>query len=120
MNGISAVTLATGNDTRAIEAAAHSYSCQSGQYRPLTKYHETQNQMLFGELTVPVPLGIIGGSTSFHPMAQLTKKILNITTSNQLGEIGAALGLAQNFAALLALSGKGIQDAHMKLHKRKD
>lgn len=119
MNGISALTMATGNDTRAIEAGAHSYATISGKYRPLTKYSLTSDGKILGEITIPVPLGIIGGITNYHPTAKLALKILDIQSSEELGKIAAAVGLAQNFAALLALVSDGIQRGHMKLHARK-
>jgi hydroxymethylglutaryl-CoA reductase len=119
MNGITALALATGNDTRAIEAAAHSYAALSGKYRPLTTYSLNSEGMLVGELSTPVPLGIIGGITSYHPTAKIALKILGVTSAEELGKITAAVGLAQNFAALRALVSEGIQQGHMKLHARK-
>ena len=118
MNGIVALTLATGNDTRAIEAGAHAFASLRGQYSPLTKFEVDTNGNLVGEIEVPLALGIIGGMTKIHPMARLALKILNIKSAEELSQIGAALGLAQNVAALRALASEGIQKGHMALHSR--
>lgn len=115
MNGISALTLATGNDTRAVEAAAHFYAQKEGTYQSLTSY-EFNNGILKGSLELPLPLGIVGGSISIWPPAQLALKILGNPHSQQLSKIAICLGLAQNLAALLALVTDGIQNGHMKLH----
>ncbi len=118
MNGIVALTLATGNDTRAIESGAHAYAALSGQYSPLTKFQVDSDGNLVGEIELPLALGIIGGMTKIHPMARLALKILNINSANELSQIAAALGLAQNVAALRALAAEGIQRGHMTLHSR--
>ena len=118
MNGIIALTLATGNDTRAIESGAHAYASIKGQYSPLTKYHKDENGNLVGEIELPLALGIIGGMTKIHPMAKLALKILNTKDTEELCQVTAALGLAQNLAALRALSSEGIQKGHMALHSR--
>ncbi|MFX1591199.1 MAG: hydroxymethylglutaryl-CoA reductase, degradative [Promethearchaeota archaeon] len=118
MNGIVALALATGNDTRAIEAGAHSYAALKGQYSPLTKFQVDSDGNLIGEIELPLALGIIGGMTKNHPMAQLALKILNIKSANELSKVAIALGLAQNVAALRALVSEGIQEGHMSLHSR--
>ncbi len=118
MNGIIALTMATGNDTRAIESGAHAYAALSGQYSPLTKFEVDSDGNLVGKIEVPLALGIIGGMTKIHPMARLVLKILNIKTANELSQVAAALGLAQNVAALRALASEGIQEGHMVLHSR--
>lgn len=118
MNGIIALTLATGNDTRAIESGAHSYAAIDGKYSPLTKFNKDENGNLVGEIEIPLALGIIGGMTKIHPMAQLALKILRIDTSEELAQVAAALGLAQNVAALRALAAEGIQQGHMALHSK--
>jgi hydroxymethylglutaryl-CoA reductase len=118
MNGIVALTLATGNDTRAVEAGAHSYAALKGQYSPLTKFQVDSEGNLIGEIEIPLALGIIGGMTKNHPMARLALKILNIKSANELSKVAAALGLAQNVAALRALASEGIQEGHMSLHSR--
>jgi hydroxymethylglutaryl-CoA reductase len=118
MNGIVALTMATGNDTRAIESGAHAYASLKGQYSPLTKYEKDSEGNLVGEIEVPLALGIIGGMTKIHPMARLALKILGVKSANALSQVGAALGLAQNVAALRALASEGIQKGHMALHSR--
>ncbi len=118
MNGIVALTLATGNDTRAIEAGSHAYASLSGQYSPLTKFKVDSDGNLVGEIELPLALGIIGGMTKIHPMARIALKILNVKSAGELSQVGAALGLAQNVAALRALASEGIQKGHMALHSR--
>ncbi|MFX1445207.1 MAG: hydroxymethylglutaryl-CoA reductase, degradative [Promethearchaeota archaeon] len=118
MNGIVALTMATGNDTRAIEAGAHAYASLSGKYSPLTKFQVDANGNLFGEIEIPLALGIIGGMTKIHPMARLALKILNVKSASELSQVAAALGLAQNVGALRALASEGIQKGHMTLHSR--
>ena len=118
MNGVIALTLATGNDTRAIEAGAHAYASLGGKYTPLTKFDVDSNGNLVGEIEIPMALGIIGGMTKIHPMARLALKILNIESAEELSQVAAALGLAQNVAALRALATEGIQKGHMALHSR--
>ena len=118
LNGIIALTLATGNDTRAIEAGAHAYASLKGKYKPLTNYRLDSKGNLIGEIEIPLALGIIGGMTKIHPMARLALKILNIQSAEELSQVAAALGLAQNVAALRALAAEGIQEGHMKLHSR--
>jgi len=116
MNGVDAVVIATGNDFRAVEAGAHAYAAKDGSYRPLTKYWKDDNGNLHGEIEIPVAVGTVGGATRSHPIAQMARKILGLKGASELGEIMAAVGLAQNFAALRALSTEGIQAGHMKLH----
>ena len=118
MNGITAVVLATGNDTRAIEAGAHAYAARSGHYSPLTRWSKDENGDLEGSIEVPAAVGIIGGITAVHPIAKISLKILGVKTSKELGEVMAAVGLAQNLAALRALASEGIQHGHMSLHAR--
>ncbi len=118
MNGISAVILATGNDTRAIEAGAHSYAAVTGRYRPLTKYEKNEDGDLVGSIELPMAVGLIGGATAVHPTAKANVKILGVKTANELAEVIAAVGLAQNFAAIRALATEGIQKGHMMLHAR--
>jgi len=118
MNGIIALTLATGNDARAIEAGAHAYASLSGKYKPLTKFDVDKKGNLIGEIEIPLALGIVGGMTKVHPMARLNLKILNIESAEELSQVAAAVGLAQNVAALRALVAEGIQKGHMTLHSR--
>ncbi len=119
MNGIDAVALATGNDTRAIEAGAHAFAAQDGCYKSLTVYQEDDDGNLQGSLEIPLAVGIVGGITNYHKMAKLALKILNVSSSGELAMVMGAVGLAQNFAALRALVGEGIQKGHMRLHERK-
>ena len=116
MNGIVALALATGNDTRALEAGAHTYAALNGKYKPLTKYDKDKEGNLVGSIELPLAFGIIGGMTKIHPMANISLKILGIKTANELSQVAAALGLAQNLAALRALVSEGIQKGHMRLH----
>ncbi|TXT59124.1 MAG: 3-hydroxy-3-methylglutaryl-coenzyme A reductase [Promethearchaeota archaeon] len=118
MNGVIALALATGNDTRAIESGAHAYAALDGKYTPITKYYKDEEGNLVGEIELPMALGIIGGMTKIHPMAQLALKILNIDSAEELAQVAAALGLAQNLAALRALASEGIQKGHMALHSK--
>ncbi len=117
MNGISALMIATGNDFRAIEAGAHSYAAIGG-YKPLTTYEVDKNGNLVGTIEIPMAVGTIGGATKVNPVARVCLKILGVTKAEELARIAAALGLAQNFAALRALATEGIQRGHMELHAR--
>jgi hydroxymethylglutaryl-CoA reductase len=118
MNGIDAVALATGQDFRAIEAAAHAYAARDGKYRSLSNWSKTRRGDLLGELELPLAVGIVGGSTSVHPTAMVGLKILGVKTAKELAMILCAVGLAQNMAALRALAAEGIQRGHMKLHAK--
>ena len=118
MNGVTAVCLATGNDTRAIEAGAHAYAARSGHYSPLTIWKKDSKGNLVGTIEIPAAVGIIGGVTAVHPMAKICLKILGVKTARELGEVMASVGLAQNMAALRALAAEGIQKGHMSLHAR--
>ena len=118
MNGIDAVIIATGNDSRAIEAGAHAYAARDGHYTSLTSYHKDKQGNLVGEIELPMAVGVIGGAANMHPKAKLCRKILGITTAKELAEVVTSLGLAQNFAALFALSTVGIQKGHMSLHAK--
>lgn len=118
MNGIDAVVIATGNDWRAIEAGAHAYAARNGQYRALTDWHVDENGDLFGEITLPMAIGTVGGATRVHPAAQVAMKILDVASAQELGMVLAAVGLAQNLAAINALATVGIQKGHMALHAR--
>jgi len=118
MNGVSAVVLATGNDTRAMEAGAHAYASISGRYKPLTVWEKTREGDLVGTIELPVAVGLVGGATKAHPVARVNVKILGVKTATELGEVLACIGLAQNLAALRALADEGIQRGHMALHAR--
>ena len=118
MNGVDAVVIATGNDFRAVEAGAHSFASISGRYKPLTKYHKNREGNLVGEIELPVAVGTVGGATRTRPEAKVALKILGVKTAKELSEVIAAVGLAQNFAALRALATEGIQKGHMRLHAK--
>ncbi len=116
MNGVSALTLASGNDTRAIEAGAHAFAARSGRYSSLSRFEITAEGDVAGSIELPMALGIVGGATKVHPTAQACLKILGVTNAAELSRIAAAVGLAQNFGALKALATVGIQQGHMTLH----
>ncbi len=118
MNGISSVVRATGNDTRAVEAGAHAFASINGRYTSLTKYEKDDEGNLVGSIELPMPVGLIGGATKVHPVAKASVKILGVKNANELGEIIASVGLAQNLAAIRALATEGIQRGHMKLHAK--
>lgn len=117
MNGITALMLATGNDTRAIEAGAHAYAAFTNKYLPLATW-KTKDNKLIGSITIPLALGTIGGSMGILPKVKLAHKILNVKDAKELMKVASALGLAQNFAALYALTTDGINKGHMRLHAR--
>ncbi len=118
MNGIDAVVIATGNDWRAIEAGAHAYAARSGHYSPLTTWERDEEGNLVGTIEVPLAVGLVGGATATHPTAKANVKLLGVKTAQELAQIIASVGLAQNFAALRALATEGIQRGHMSLHAR--
>jgi hydroxymethylglutaryl-CoA reductase len=139
LNGIDAVALATGNDWRAIEAGAHAYAARGGRYAALTEWRSVTDpaelpaasplrqaqadggragSYLYGRLELPLAVGIVGGTTAAHPVAQVALKIAGVIHAAGLGELMAAVGLAQNLAALRALVTEGIQQGHMALHAR--
>jgi hydroxymethylglutaryl-CoA reductase len=118
MNGIDAVVIATGNDWRAVEAGAHAYAARSGQYTSLSTWGKDAQGNLTGSLELPMAVGIVGGATKVHPAARAALKLMKVQTASQLAEIIAAVGLAQNLAALRALATEGIQRGHMTLHAR--
>jgi hydroxymethylglutaryl-CoA reductase len=142
-NGIDAVAIATGNDWRAIEAGGHAYAARQGQYSALTEWrvvhhledasasqstHEgegpialpvgTEAPLLYGRLEMPLAVGVVGGATRAHPVAQVALKILGVESARELGEVMVAVGLAQNLAAIRALATDGIQRGHMAMHAR--
>lgn len=118
MNGTISVANATGQDSRAIEAAANAYAARSGKYRSLTEWSKDSEGNLVGKLELPLSVGIVGGIINVHPTAKICTKILGISSAKELACIIAATGLAQNFSALRALATEGIQKGHMKLHAR--
>ncbi len=118
LNGIIAVVLATCNDHRAVEAGAHAYAARTGHYSPLTIWEKNRDGDLVGSIELPMAVGIVGGATRVHPVAKIALKILGVKTAREFGEVLAAVGLAQNLAALRALAHEGIQRGHMSLHAR--
>ena len=115
MNGIDALAIATGNDFRAIEAGIHAYAAQDGQYRGLTKAW-IDEQIFWFELEVPLAVGTVGGLTKLHPLVKWSHELLQNPNAEELMQIMAVSGLAQNFAALKSLVTTGIQKGHMKMH----
>ncbi len=118
MNGIDAVVVATGNDWRAIEAGAHAYAARDGRYTSLSRWERGSDGALVGTLELPMALGLVGGATRTHPAAQAAIRLLGVSRAQELAEVTAAVGLAQNMAALRALATEGIQKGHMTLHAR--
>ncbi len=118
MNGIDPVVVATGNDWRAIEAGAHAWASRSGRYSTLTHWEKDRTGALVGTVEMPMAVGLVGGATRTHPLARLALKIMGVKTAQELAQIIVAVGLAQNMAALRALSTEGIQRGHMALHGR--
>jgi hydroxymethylglutaryl-CoA reductase len=118
LNGVDAVVLATGNDWRAVEAGAHAFAARAGAYAPLSKWECDSAGRLAGFLEMPVAVGTVGGGTRVHPAARTALKILGAGSARELAGVIAAVGLAQNLAALRALATEGIQRGHMRLHAR--
>jgi len=115
MNGIDAVVIATGNDFRAVEAAAHAYASKSGRYASLS-HAEIKDDMFYFWLDIPMAIGTVGGLTTLHPLAKFSIQLLQNPSAKQLMKIIASVGLAQNFAAINSLITSGIQKGHMKMH----
>jgi len=118
MNGIIAVVVATGNDHRAIEAGGHAYAARNGAYTTLSQWEKNAEGDLVGSIELPMAVGLIGGAVKTHPTAKVAMKILGVKSANEFAEVLAAVGLAQNLAALRALANEGIQRGHMSLHAR--
>ncbi|GAJ27321.1 hydroxymethylglutaryl-CoA reductase [Liquorilactobacillus sucicola DSM 21376 = JCM 15457] len=117
MNGIDAVVMATGNDWRAIESGAHAFAARSGQYRGLSKWKVSADQ-LKGRIELPLPVGTVGGSIGILPLVKINQKILGIRNATELERVIACVGLSQNLAALYALISEGIQRGHMRLQAK--
>lgn len=115
MNGVDAVVLATGNDFRAVEACVHAYASKSGIYKSLTNC-SIENGIFKFWIEIPLALGTVGGLTSLHPLSKFSLEMMQHPSAKELMQIVAVIGLAQNFAALKALTTKGIQHGHMKMH----
>ncbi len=117
MNGINAVVLATGNDTRAVASGIHAYASKEGSYQGLAEWY-VKDGLLFGSLELPLPVATVGGAVKVLPKAQAALELLEITEAKELAQVMAAVGLAQNLAALRALVSEGIQQGHMSLQVR--
>jgi hydroxymethylglutaryl-CoA reductase len=115
LNGIDAVTIATGNDWRAVEAGIHAYAAHTGRYDAITDWKMINNKLI-GRLTAPINVGIVGGITNIHPTAALCLKMLNVSSADELARVIAAVGLVQNLSALKALTTEGIINGHLRLH----
>ena len=118
MNGVDALAIATGNDWRAIESAAHAYAARSGRYRALSRWYKNPDGDLVGEIEIPMKVGTVGGAVANNPAARIGHRLLGSPSAAELAGILAAVGLAQNLAALRALTTDGIQKGHMTLHAR--
>jgi hydroxymethylglutaryl-CoA reductase len=117
MNGIDSVVIATGNDARAIEAGAHAYAAKSGHYSPLATWRH-DGEDLVGEMTLPLALGIVGGTLRVHPVARLALALTEVKSADELAQVAACVGLASNLAAIRALATEGISRGHLSLHAR--
>jgi hydroxymethylglutaryl-CoA reductase len=117
-NAVDALLLATGNDWRAVEAGAHCFASRFGACAPLARWR-ADDQQLRGEIELPMPVGIVGGACSSHPVARRSIALLGVESGSELAEVAAAVGLAANLAALAALATEGIQAGHMRLHRRR-
>lgn len=109
MNGVSAVLLATGNDTRAVEAGAHAYASLSGAYRPLSTWRRAADGGLVGRLEMPLSVGTVGGVVNTHPVAKINIKLLGVAGAAELGQVAASVGLASNLGALYTLVTEGVK-----------
>ncbi len=118
MNGIIAVANSTGQDSRAIEAAANAYATKNGNYGSMTEWSKDSQGNLVGKIEIPLSVGIVGGIINVHPMAKICSKILGVKSAQELSCVIASVGLAQNFSAMRALATDGIQKGHMKLHAK--
>jgi hydroxymethylglutaryl-CoA reductase len=117
MNGVDAVVIATGNDWRGVEAGAHAFAARSGRYRPLAVWKIIDNELV-GRLEMPLAVGTVGGTATFHAGARAALRLMEIESARELAEIAGAAGLASNLAALRALATDGIQQGHMRMHRR--
>ena len=118
MNGVDAVCIACGQDWRAVEAGAHAFASISGKYAPLSRFEATDAGDLVGFIELPTAVGVVGGATRTHPVARACLKVLGVESAREFGAVLAAVGLAQNFAALRALATEGINKGHLALHAR--
>lgn len=117
MNGIDSVVIATGNDTRAVEAGAHAFAARTGKYAPLAVWRR-DGEDLVGEMSLPLALGIVGGTLRVHPLARLALALTDVKSADELAQVAACVGLASNLAAIRALATEGISRGHLSLHAR--
>ena len=117
MNGVDAVALATGNDWRALEAGAHAFAARDGRYGALSTWR-VEGAELVGRIELPLAVGTVGATVEGNPRARLALKLMDVSSGQDLIEILAAVGLAQNFGAVRALATEGIQRGHMARHAR--
>jgi hydroxymethylglutaryl-CoA reductase len=117
MNGLDAVVIATGNDWRAVESAAHAYAARTGTYSPLCVWR-ADGDYLVGTLEMPLSLGTVGGPSRVHDAARMGLRVANTRSATELAMVAASVGMASNLAALRALATEGIQRGHMALHAR--
>jgi hydroxymethylglutaryl-CoA reductase len=117
MNGIDAVAIATGQDWRAIEAGAHAWAARDGGYSPLSTWR-VEGDELVGRIELPMAVGVVGGPIRLHPTVRILLDLMGVEKAAQLASVMAAVGLAQNLAAIKALATQGIQAGHMSLHAR--
>lgn len=116
LNGIVAAALASGNDTRALQAAAHEWAAKSGRYMPLSTWTlQNNDQILYGRIEIPLQIGTVGGAIASLPMSKIALHLAKVNNANDFRNVLAAVGLVQNLAALRALAGPGIQAGHMRL-----
>jgi hydroxymethylglutaryl-CoA reductase len=117
MNGVDAVVLATGNDWRGVEAGAHAFAARTGRYLPLAVWHVVEDELV-GKLEMPMAVGVVGGTSTFHAGARAALRLMDVRSASELAGIVGAAGLASNLAALRALATDGIQQGHMRMHRR--
>src|SRR5450432_2710740 len=117
MNGVDAVVIATGNDWRGVEAGAHAFAARTGRYQPLAVWR-ILGECLLGQLEMPLAVGTVGGTSTFHAGARAALRLMGVRSAAELACVAGAAGLASNFAALRALATDGIQQGHMRMHRR--
>ena len=118
MNAISAISLACGQDWRAIEAGAHAFAAMTGRYRSMTRWWVDDNGWINGSIEIPIAVGTVGGASKIHPVARLNLELTRSNSAQELAGLMVCAGLAQNLGAMRALATKGIQEGHMRLHLR--
>ena len=74
---------------------------------PLTRYW-IKDDKFYGRIEMPISVGSQGGAIKSNPSYMNTLKILGYPDAMELAQIMVTVGLAQNFAAIRALSIEGI------------